>query len=256
MPQSWSSPADAASSRMRALSGATPARIDRGGVEELVDQPLQLLQRAVAAGAGERRRQVVDDHGGAAPLGLAALAGVVHDEGIDVRERPERGLREALGGERERLARQPFHVAVLAHVDHRVGVEARAQPGVEGEVAVRRRQVGVVVALLGVDVVAPRRLDRDDDVAEAHRRQREARFRRTEEGVGLRLAPALGDRRLHGLGQGGEEARVIGEPAAWPRPAVSRRRRRWWGLPGASPSARRRPWAGSPPGSRHRRGPP
>ena len=74
--------------------GWTPARIDRGGVEELVDQALQLLQRAVAAGAGERRGQMVDDHGRAAPLGLAALAGVVHDEGIDVRERPERGLRK------------------------------------------------------------------------------------------------------------------------------------------------------------------
>ena len=32
--------------------GRTAARIDRGGVEELVHQPLQLLQRAVAAGAG------------------------------------------------------------------------------------------------------------------------------------------------------------------------------------------------------------
>ena len=194
----------------RAQGWAT-AWIDRGGVEELVDQPLQLLQRAVAAGAGKRRRQVIDDDGGAAPLGLAALAGVVHDEGVDVRERPERGLRKALGGERERLARQPFHVAVLAHVDHRVGVEACAQPSVEREVAVRRRQVGIVVALLGIDVVAPRRLDRDHDIAEAHDREREARFSRTEEGVGLRRAPALGDGRLHGLRQGGEEPRIIGE---------------------------------------------
>ena len=102
--------------------GRASARIDRGGVEELVHQPLQLLQRAVAAGAGERRRQVIDDHRSAAPLGLAALAGVVHDEGIDVRERPERGLREALGGKRQRLPRQPLHVAVLADVDHCVGV--------------------------------------------------------------------------------------------------------------------------------------
>ena len=126
--------------------GRTPARIDRGGVEELVYQPLQFLQRAVAAGAGKRRRQVIDDDRSAPPLGLAALAGVVHDEGIDVRNRPERGFRKAFGGERQRLPRQPFHVAVLAHVDHRMGVEAHAHPRVEGEIAVRRRQVGVVVA--------------------------------------------------------------------------------------------------------------
>ena len=125
--------------------GRAAARIDRGRVEELVHQPLQLLQRAVAAGAGERRRQVIDDHRSPPPLGLAALAGVVHDEGIDVRERPERGLRKALGGERQRLPRQPFHIAVLAHVHHRMGVERRAQPRVEGEIAVRRRQVGVVI---------------------------------------------------------------------------------------------------------------
>ena len=143
------------------------AWIDRGGVEELVHQPLQLLQRAVAAGACERRRQVIDDDRSAPPLGLAALARVVHDEGVDVGERPERSLRKALGRERQRLPRQPFHVAVLAHVHHRMGVEGGAQPGVEGEIAMRRRQVGVVVALLGVDVVAPCRLDRDNDIAEA-----------------------------------------------------------------------------------------
>ena len=196
---------------MPRAQGRATARIERGGVEELVHQPLQLLQCAVAAGAGERRRQVIDDHGRPPPLGLAALAGVVHDEGIDVRERPERGLREAFGGERERLARQPFHIAVLAHVHHRMGVEAHAQPGIEGEVAVRRRQVGVVVGLLGVDVVAPRRLDRDDHVAETHDREREAPGVGTEEGVRLRRAPALGDRCPHDLGQSVEKARVIGE---------------------------------------------
>ena len=125
--------------------GRATTRVDRGSVEELVHQPLQLLQRAVAAGAGERWRQVIDDHCSPAPLGLAALAGVVHDEGIDVRERPERGFRKALGGKRQRLPRQPFHIAVLAHVHHRMGVERRAQPGVEGEIAMRRRQIGVVI---------------------------------------------------------------------------------------------------------------
>ena len=189
----------------------TAARIERGGIEELVHEALQLLQCAVAAGARQRRRQVVDDHRRAPALGLAALAGVVHDEGIDVRERPERGLGEARGGERQRLARQPLHVAVLADVNDRVGVEGRAQPGVEGEVAVRRRQVGVVVALLGVDVVAPRRLDRDDDVAEARGGEREAAGAGSVEGVGLRRAPARGDRGADRVRQRGKESRIGGK---------------------------------------------
>ena len=211
--------------------GRTPARIDRSGVEELVHQALQLLQRAVAAGAGERRCQVIDDHGRAAPLGLAALAGIVHDEGIDVRDGAERGFGKAFGGERERLARQPFHVAVLAHVHYRVGVEGGAQPRVKGEVAVGRRQVGVVVALLRVDVVAPRRLDRDDDVAEAHGRQREAPGVRTEEGVFVRFPPALGDRLLHGFRQGRRRSACNRRGGAWSRPGASQRLPRWWGLP-------------------------
>src|SRR3546814_21046222 len=71
--------------------------------------------------------------------------GIVHDEGIEVRQRPEDGLGEARRAEREGLAGQPLHVAVLAHVDHRIDADGLAQPGVEGEVAVRRseeRRVG------------------------------------------------------------------------------------------------------------------
>ena len=73
----------------------TPARIEGSGVEELVHQPLQLLQRTVAARARQRRRQVIDDHRRPPPLGLAALAGVVDDEGIDVRDRPRAQLPES-----------------------------------------------------------------------------------------------------------------------------------------------------------------
>ena len=189
----------------------TAARIERGGVEELVHQPLQLFQRAMAAGARQRRRQMIDDHRGAPPLGLAALAGIVHDEGIDVRDRPERGFRKTLGRERQRLAGQPFHIAVLAHMHKRMGIEGRAQPRIEGEVAVRRRQGGIVVARLRVDVVAPRRLDRGHDIAEAQRRQREAPRVTAEEGIGRRLPPAPGDGVPHGRGQQREETLVVGE---------------------------------------------
>ena len=62
---------------------------------------------------------------------------------------------------------------MLAHVDDGVDPRPLAQPGVEREVAVRGDEVGVVVGGGGVDVVAPCGLEADDDVAEAHGRDRE-----------------------------------------------------------------------------------
>ena len=117
---------------------------------------------------------MVDDHGGAAALGLAALARIVDDEGVDVGQGAEDRLGEAVGRERQRLARQPFEIAVLAHVDHGMGAEALAQPSVEGEIAMRRRQIRVVIARGRIDVVAARRLDADDQIAERQHGERES----------------------------------------------------------------------------------
>ncbi len=153
------------------VSGA--ARVDPGRVVVLVDQPLELGKRPVGFRARERRRQMVDDHRGTPPLGLAALARVVDDEGVDVGQRPERRLREAAGRERQRLAREPFEIAMLAHMDHGMDAEALAQPGVEGEIAVRRRQIRIVIARGRVDVIAARRLDADHEVTERQHGERE-----------------------------------------------------------------------------------
>ena len=73
-------------------------------------------------------------------LGLGALAGVVDDERVEVGQRPEHRLGQAGGGEGGGLAGQPFEVAVLAEMDDRMRAKAVAQPEVEGEIAVRRRQ--------------------------------------------------------------------------------------------------------------------
>ncbi len=51
------------------------ARVEQRGIVELVGQALQVAQRAVALGAGQRRHQVVDDHRLGATLGLGALPG-------------------------------------------------------------------------------------------------------------------------------------------------------------------------------------
>ena len=145
------------------------ARVERRCLIVFVHQPFQLHHRSVALGARERRGQMIDDCGMSAALCLRALARIVDDEGVEVREGAEHGIGEAVLGERQRLARQPFQIAVLAEMNHGIGREAAPQPAVEGEIGGRRRQGGVVVAGGRVDVVAARRLDRDRDVAEQER---------------------------------------------------------------------------------------
>ena len=141
----------------------------------LVDEALEVGKGTVGLRPGEGRGQVVDNDRLRAALGLRPLPRVVDDERVDVRERAERRLRVARGGEGEGFAGKPFEVPVLAHVHDRVDPRPLPEPGVEGEVAVGGYEVGVVIGGGGVDVVAPRGLKPDDDVAEADRWYGESR---------------------------------------------------------------------------------
>jgi hypothetical protein len=67
-----------------AQDGTTP-RIDLGCLVILVDQQFQIAQRPIGFGAGQRRRQVIDDHRRSPALCLSPLAGVVDDERIELR---------------------------------------------------------------------------------------------------------------------------------------------------------------------------
>ena len=98
-------------------------RIAVGSLVIFVDQALELGHQAIAAGAGQRRGQMVDDHRLRAALGLAALAGIVDDERIEMRQWRQHRLGEAFGRQRQRLARQPFEGAVLAEMNDRIGAE-------------------------------------------------------------------------------------------------------------------------------------
>ena len=178
-----------------------PARVHPGGLEVLVDQQLQLRQRAVGPGPGQRRREMVDDDRLRPPLGLGALAGVVDDERVEVGQGSEGRLRKAGLAERQRLARQPFEIAVLPHVDDGVDVLHGAQPCIERQVAVRRRQVRIVVARLGVDVVAARRLQPDHRAAAAKRRQGEPAGGGEVERILPGVAPAFVDEPAYRLRQ-------------------------------------------------------
>ena len=164
------------------------ARIDAGGFVILVDQRFQILERPIALRPRQRRRQVADDDGGRPALGLAALAGIVDDKRIEMRRRAEDHFRVAAFRQGKRLARQPFHIAMLAHVDDGVGAVHLAQIGIKGEITVRRHQIRGMITFLRIDLITTRRLDTDHDVAEAGERQGKRPF--VEERIGLRRAPA------------------------------------------------------------------
>ena len=79
----------------------------------------------------------------------------------------------------------------------------------EGEVVVRRHEIGVVVGRLRVDVVAARRLHADDDVAEPV--QGEAKRAVGEERVGIGRAPSRGQGGAVAGRQASEEVRILGQ---------------------------------------------
>ena len=110
---------------------------------------------------------MVDERCVGAALGLGALARIVDEERVDHGQVCDRLVGEALGGHAERLAGEPFEVAVLAHVDDGIGTEVLAQPQVGGEVMVRGREIRVVVDADRVVTEAARWLHHHHDVAKA-----------------------------------------------------------------------------------------
>ena len=184
---------------------------------------------------------MIDDHRRGAALGLAALAGIVDDEGIEMRQRPQHGFRPAFRRQRQRLARQPFEIAVLAHMDDGMGLEVLAQPGIEGEIAMGRDEIGIVIA---------RGRDRCCSRAPAGRRRRHCRSDGSaaskravdEEGIALRPRPsALRLARAHATAGRDRKCSIVREREVSRRPGDGARC--WSGRPAAAPSARRCPAA-------------
>jgi hypothetical protein len=184
----------------------------------LVQELLQARHVAVRVGAGHRRDQVVDERGVDAALGLGALPRVVDQERVHEWQVAERGIGAAGGGQAGVLAGQPFQVAVLAEVDHRVGPEATVRvrggdPAVGREVVVRGRQVGVVVDRDRVLAEAAWRLDEDQQVPAAQGREHDVALQvaaAVDEHLAGARAPVFLDGRAQFLGQGRVPAPVVG----------------------------------------------
>ena len=185
------------------------ALVHPGSEIVLVDQRLEFGQRSVNFGPRHRRGEVIDDHRRRAALRLTALARIVDQERIDQRRRAERDFRPAGFRKTERLARQPFEIAVLAEMHDRVGAERLPYPRIEREVVVWRDEIGIVVRRLWVDGVAALRLDADHDIAEAMDGETERAVR--EEWIALGRPPTGGQRGAVGVGQCIEERAIVGE---------------------------------------------
>ena len=134
--------------------GFSAFRSELASLPVFIEQGLQGLEIAVKSSPSQGWGEVIEDHGLAAALGLAALARIVHDEGIEMGQGPKRPFRETLLREAHGLARQPLQVAVLAHMHHGLAAEALPKPEVLGQVGMGGRQVGAVVGQLRVTVVA------------------------------------------------------------------------------------------------------
>ena len=156
-----------------------------------VDKSLQVTQRAVGFRTGEWRRQVVYDHGLRAAFRLCPLARVVHNERINVRQGPERDFWPAFCAQSEGFARQPFKIAMLAHVHDGICTEIAPKPSVERQVVVRRNEVRRMVGIGRVDVVASRWLHTDHNTPVTQDREFESLFR--QERIILRGAPPCRD---------------------------------------------------------------
>ena len=88
------------------------------------------------------------------------------------------------------------------------------QPGIGGEIGMRRHQCRVVIGRFRVDAVAARRLDQHRDIAGAEAGDREPPAiepPRAEKRVALGRTPPRDDRLLHRRRQGREERRIFGE---------------------------------------------
>ena len=166
-----------------------------------VDQRFEITQCAVAFRAGQRRRQMVNNHRGTAPLRLRALARIVDDERIEMRRRSEHRFRKTVLRQGERLARQPFQIAVFSHMHDRMRTEFATQPRIEGEISVRRHKVRRMIAFLRIDIVSARRLNPDREFAVAANGQGETAVLFVEKRVTLRITPLILNLLLNGFRQ-------------------------------------------------------
>ena len=86
------------------LQGGQLGRVESLALVVLIHELLQFGDVAVGVSGGHGRDQVINDRGVGTALGLGALAGVVHDEGIEQRDVVQGNLRITRLGQADALA--------------------------------------------------------------------------------------------------------------------------------------------------------
>ena len=119
--------------------------VEAVGLGVFVNQALKLACIAGKPAGNQRRRQVADGDAGDAAFGLRRLTRIADDERINHRQCAGDDFREALGAERDRLARQPFQRAVRPHVHQCIGLGYVLKPQPESDQRVTRRQLRIVI---------------------------------------------------------------------------------------------------------------
>ena len=148
---------------------------------------------------------MINDHGLGAPLGLGAFAGVIDDKGVDMRHRPQNSFGQAFLAQRQSFTGQPFQIAMFAQMHNRMRALAVAQPKIEGQIVMRWHKVWRVIGLCGINVIPPRRLQAQADIAEPQDGQFKASL--SSRGCGLKegictwIPPPLFDPCAQGIRQ-------------------------------------------------------
>ena len=131
---------------------------------------------------------MVDDDRQAAALGLRALAHAVDDVRVDARQVACDQAGIVVARQAHRFTGQKFEGRVAPHVHDGVGLEAVADPVVESQVLVRRRDAGIRVQQFFIDFPAARRLRTDEHIAE--REARHQQLAAVDHHLARRRAPA------------------------------------------------------------------
>ena len=121
---------------------SNPTRINTRGLVVFIHKCFEVSQRPIAFGACQRWRQMVNNHSRSASLRLCAFTRIIDDEWIDMRGRAQNHLGPAGFRERNRLAGQPFKIAVLAHMHDRIGAPVMPEPEIERQIVMRRHKIG------------------------------------------------------------------------------------------------------------------
>ena len=140
-------------------------RIKRFTVGVFFEQTFGAIQFFVKTGTGQRRGEVIDNHGGRTTFGLRSFARIIDDKGVQIRQSFQGNLRKIVRSQSDAPSRQPFQIAVFAKMNYGMCVKVLTNPLIKRQIFRRRRQSRIVINRLSLQTKSALRLDPDENVA-------------------------------------------------------------------------------------------